>query len=508
MPAFPDSHGLNIVMAASEAVPYVKTGGLADVLGALPIELAKLGHRVTLILPCYREVIARSRSFQSLGQVRIPTMAGMVNVSLEKETVPISGRPSSLTVIAVRYDPYFDRPGLYQSNDGDYPDNLDRFALFSRAVLEAVKSIIATSRQPVVLHLHDWQTALCAVYLKTLPHGVTTFRQVKTVLTIHNIGYQGVFPGEQFIKAGLSPDLFSPGGLEFYGSTNLLKGGIIFADAVSTVSRTYAREILTPEYGCGLEGVLAGRADGIYGITNGIDVVSWDPATDAHLPANYSLVDLSNKEVCKRAVQRELGLQNSDVPLLAIIGRLTHQKGFDVLIELLPELMLLDVQVAVLGTGERLLEQQFRAAQAKYPDRIGLHLGFDEGLAHRIEAGADMIVMPSRYEPCGLTQLYGQRYGTVPIVHRTGGLADTVIPFKPSTVQSKQATGFHFVEASPDATLSAIVLALQIYKNRNMWRDLVIAGMQSDFSWMHVAREYERFYRSVIDEKRIGLSLP
>ena len=404
------------MMAASEAMPYAKTGGLADVLGALPQELAKLGHEVTLVLPCYPTLIARRPSLQPMAKLRIPTAGGIADVVLEKETISVPGGIHPLTVIAIRYDPFFDRPGLYGTADGDYPDNLDRFILFCRAVLETIKVVAATQRATVdILHLHDWQAALCAVYLKVVAQEVAALNSVKTILTLHNVGYQGIFPGEQFLKIGLPPTLFAPTGLEFYGSANLLKGGIIFADAVSTVSRTYANEILTPEFGAGLDGVLATRADGIHGITNGIDITAWNPATDAHLPANYSLEDMANKKVCKRALQQELGLPTVNVPLLAVIGRLTHQKGFDLFLSLLPELMTLDVQVVVLGAGDVALEEQFGSMKARYPDRIGLSLGYNEGLAHRIEAGADMVVMPSRYEPCGLTQLYSLRYGTFPL---------------------------------------------------------------------------------------------
>ena len=506
MPSTPPTDCLNIVMAASEAVPYAKTGGLADVVGALPLELANLGHRVTLVLPGYWQIAGGRQTLQPVARLRVPTVGIPVEVILEEEIVPVSAGCYPLRVLVVRYDPYFDRPGLYQDPQGDYPDNLDRFTLFSRAVLKAVAFLTKTRGEAVdVLHLHDWQTALCAVYLKTLPQERKARGSLKTLLTLHNVGYQGVFPGEQFAKTGLPPALFSPSGLEFYGSVNLLKGGIIFSDAVSTVSPTYAKEIMTQEFGCGLEGVLAGRPDGVQGITNGIDVTVWNPETDSYLPAHYSAADLSGKRACKRALQRELGLSNMDVPLLAVIGRLTPQKGFDLLMEIIPELMVLDVQLVLLGTGDRDLEQQFQAAKTKHPERIGICTGFDEGLAHRIEAGADMLVMPSRYEPCGLSQLYSLRYGTVPIVRRTGGLADTVIPFRPSTAQDKLATGFHFIDASPDALLSAILLSLQVYRERDAWHSLMQAGMKTDVSWTQAARQYVQVYRSAVkkDEKRI-----
>ena len=497
----PSSHidDLNIVMAASEAVPYAKTGGLADVAGALPLELLKLGHRVTLVIPHYGRFFAGRPPLQPVAQLVIPVAGGKADVVLEEETVPVRGAHFPLRVLAVRYDPYFDRTGLYQSSEGDYPDNLDRFVLFSKAVLETVTFLRATRGETVdVLHLHDWQTALCAIYLKTPGQTDPALAQLKTLLTVHNIGYQGIFPAGQFRNTGLPPSMFAPGGLEFFGSMNLLKGGIVFADAVSTVSTTYAKEIMTPEFGCGLEGVLAGRPEGVQGITNGIDVALWNPADDPYLPAHYSVTDLSGKQRGKEALQRALELPVADVPMLAVIGRLTSQKGFDLLIDILPELAALDVQLAILGTGERPLEQAFRHAKQKYPERIGLHTGFDEKLAHQIVAGGDMLLMPSRYEPCGLTQLYSLRYGTIPIVRRTGGLVDTVVPFKPSTLQAKQATGFHFADASGDALLSTILLALQIYKDQEIWRLMMQAGMTTDVSWRQAATRYIQLYRWMV----------
>ncbi len=491
------SKSLNIVMAASEAVPYAKTGGLADVVGALSAELVKAGHRVTLILPGY-SIQTSSRSRQSIMQLMIPTSGGTVTTTVEEELVPVAGGRSSLRVWFVRYDPYFDRPGIYQHNHRDYPDNLDRFTLFCRGVLQALCVLVDTRGEHVdVLHLHDWQTALCAVYLKVFHSDYAALEGLKTLFTLHNVGYQGIFPGQQFGRTGLPHSLFSPSGLEFYGAMNCLKGGIIFSDTVSTVSPTYAKEILTPEYGHGLEGVLANRVEGIKGIANGIDVSVWDPERDPYLPARYSAADLSGKHVCKSAVQKELRLPNRDVPLLAVIGRLTTQKGFDLLIDIIPELMVLDLQIAILGVGDYDMEQQLLDTQTRYPDRISLHLGFDEELAHRIEAAADLLVMPSRYEPCGLTQLYSLRYGTVPIVRHTGGLADTVVPFRPSTVKAGRATGFHFLEASSDSLLSAIMLSLQICEEREAWRALVRAGMTTDVSWRQSAKLYMELYNQM-----------
>ncbi|MBM4126924.1 MAG: glycogen synthase GlgA [Nitrospira sp.] len=489
---------LNIVIAASEAVPYAKTGGLADVAGALPVELVKLGHRVTLVLPGYRSIWAGHHFRQVSQQFRIPIGGLPVEASLEEEQVSIAGTSYPLRVLAVRCDSLYDRSGLYQDRDGDYPDNLDRFVVFSRAIIEAVDRLSAEPDEVVdILHLHDWQTALCAVYLNAMAKGRRRSHP-KTLLTLHNMGYQGIFPGAQFSRTGLDPSVFTPNGLEFYGSVNCLKGGIMFSDAVSTVSETYAKEILTAEFGCGLEGVLASRSDIVHGITNGIDSATWNPETDPHLPAHYGVADLSGKRVCKQAVQRELGLPNRDVPLLAVIGRLTPQKGFDLVLDVLSELVALDVQIAVLGTGDHRLEQEFLQARSHYPNQVGVVIGFSEGLAHRIEAGADMLMMPSRYEPCGLSQLYSLRYGTVPIVRRTGGLADTVVPFKPITAQAGIATGFHFIDPSHEALLTTLLLALRVYRDRDQWERLMRAGMNTDVSWARATQQYVRLYESLL----------
>lgn len=498
MSAFSSSPRLNIVIAASEAVPYAKTGGLADVAGALPVELVKLGHRVTLVLPGYRNVWAGHHFRQGSQRFRIPIGGVPVEASLEEEHVSIAGASHPLNVLAVKCDAFFDRPGLYQDRDGDYPDNLDRFTLFSKAVVETVDRLSAEPDEVVdILHLHDWQTALCAVYLNAMAKGRSR-SHLKTLLTLHNIGYQGIFPGAQFSRTGLDSSVFTPNGLEFYGSVNCLKGGIIFSDAVSTVSETYAKEIKTAEFGCGLEGVLASRPGTVQGITNGIDCVAWNPETDPYLPAHYGVTDLSGKRVCKQAVQRELELPNRDVPLLAVIGRLTPQKGFDLVLDALSELVALDVQIAVLGIGDHRLEQEFLLAKSRYPSQVGVVIGFSEGLAHRIEAGADMLVMPSRYEPCGLSQLYSLRYGTVPIVRRTGGLADTIVPFKPVTAQAGIATGFHFTDPSHEALLTTLLLALSVYRDRDQWERLIHAGMNTDVSWARATTQYVRLYESLM----------
>lgn len=352
--------------------------------------------------------------------------------------------------------------------------------------------------QTDLLHLHDWQAALCAVYLRTLYQGRPSLRRIRSVLTIHNLGYQGVFPAAQFSSTGLPLHLFTPAALEFYGQINVLKGGLVSADLLTTVSPTYSLEIQSSEYGCGLEGVITERKSVLSGIVNGIDTESWNPATDQYLVAPYHASDLAGKARCKKALQRELGLRPLKCPLLGVIARLTSQKGIDLVIDVLPELMELDVQVVILGTGEPHYEQQVGELAQRYPGKIAVRNVFDEGLAHRIEAGADMFVMPSRYEPCGLSQLYSLRYGTVPIVRKTGGLADTVVAYTPRAFKESRATGFSFTDTSSASLLTCLLLALSVYRKKAEWQRLVKTGMAQDLSWSRSAAIYLQLFRDVI----------
>ncbi len=492
-------HPLNLLMVSSEAVPYAKTGGLADVTGALPIELAKLGHDVILLLPRYRCLSDLGRPFRSVCRIYVPTPHGLVDTLIEEDVMPAGESGRHVRVWTIRNEALFDRPGLYQDQGVDYPDNLDRFSFLCRATIKVMAYLRAACRWNThILHLHDWQTALCAVYLKTIDRDRPEVQGVRTVLTLHNVGYQGLFPEEQFEKTGLPPSLYTPAGLEYYGSVNLLKGGMVFADYVTTVSPTYAREILTPEFGFGLEGVLRNRADLPMGILNGIDIDRWNPETDSYLPANYSVIDRTGKQVCKRALQQEFQLPETSAPILGVIARLTWQKGLDLVETIIPQLMTMDLQLVILGTGEPELEAKFTMLQARYPRRMGLRIGFDEGLAHRIEAGADVFVMPSRYEPCGLSQLYSLRYGTVPVVKKTGGLADTVLPLTTQDREVGQATGFHVEEDTAEALLAVLRRAVVQYQDRSMWEQLVKAGMSTDVSWAHSADAYDRLFVSLV----------
>jgi starch synthase len=419
-------------------------------------------------------------------------------VVIEQDHDSVESPGPSFRVWTVRNDAFFDRDGLYQEQGKDYPDNLERFAWFSRAIVEVMVHLLREGWKADLLHLHDWQTALSAVYLKTIDQRRLEVQGTKTVLTLHNVGYQGIFPRSLLEKTGLPPSLFSPESLEFYGSLNLLKGGIIFADYLTTVSPTYAKEILTAEFGFGLEGVLRNRKSQLQGIINGIDTDLWNPESDPFLPARYSVDDRRGKQQCKHVLQEEFSLPKKEIPLLAVIARLTSQKGLDLIEQIIPQLMEMDVQLVILGTGDASHEANLKTLQVRYPERIGLHIGFDEALAHRIEGGADIFLMPSRYEPCGLSQLYSLRYRAVPIVTRTGGLIDTVIPFNPETMRADTATGFHVEAMTARALFEAVRVAVRTYDRAEVWNQLVQTGMKSDVSWARSAKSYDRLFASLI----------
>ena len=489
-------------MVSSEVVPFAKTGGLADVVGALATEFARLGHDVCVLLPAYRQVDALGYQVVDYARLAVPTAQGLVEARIQERTGPHSHVTGSgrLRVLTVRHDAFFSRSGLYQEAGHDYPDNLERFAFFCRAVMELLVHFGEKDGwQADLLHVHDWQAALCAVYLRTLYQAKSALSNIRSVLTIHNLGYQGLFPAEHFSLTGLPAQLFTPAALEFYGKLNLLKGGLVFADLLTTVSPTYSEEIQTPEYGCGLEGVISGRKDVLQGIVNGIDAEIWNPAKDPHLPTQYSLSDMSGKARSKKGLQRELKLRTDKGPLVGVIARLTGQKGIDLVIDIIPELMELDVQVVILGTGDVKYEQLVRELAERYPGRLAVRNVFDEGLAHRIEAGADMFLMPSRYEPCGLSQLYSLRYGTVPIVRKTGGLADTVVNYTPSAFKGSRVTGFSFTDTSADSLLTCLLLALSIYRKKADWHRIVRAGMEQDLSWARSAEIYLRLFQELLE---------
>lgn len=485
---------MNILMLSSEAVPFVKTGGLADVVGALSRELIQIGQDVRVALPRYASFDAPAPGLSRHSEVSVPTPDGPVRVGLER------GEPGTGTasILAIRYDPFFDRPGYYGEAGRDYPDNLRRFALFCRTVMEACAQPGPSGWRPDILHAHDWQTALAVVYLKSLYNTHPAWSKTRALFTIHNMGYQGIFPVGDFPWTGLPWSEYTPERLEFYGQVNLLKGGLVYADLLNTVSPTYAREIQAEEFGSGLEGVLQVRKDRLRGVTNGIDYEAWNPATDPYLAAHYSVDDLSGKKACKAALQKEMGLPPRDVPMVGLVSRLAFQKGIDLIVEVLPKLLALDVQMVVLGSGESSYHGLLAGLGERFSDKLAVRLAFDEGLAHRIEAGADLFLMPSRYEPCGLSQMYSLRYGTVPIVRRTGGLADTVVPYLPDAHAAASATGFAFENPHPEVLLNTVLLALRVYRDKEEWQALIHRGMRQDNSWRHSAKQYVELYERAL----------
>ncbi|MER3415442.1 MAG: glycogen synthase GlgA [Gemmataceae bacterium] len=498
-----------IVHLASEAIPFAKTGGLAEVVGSLPAAQALAGHDVSLFVPLYHSC-KQVAPLEPTGLHTDLWLSGRwYPVSLWKSSLP----ESSVTVYLVEQQELFerDRPGtggsLYQYRDAqgrlhDYPDNAQRFILFCRAVLWALQELHLTA---YVVHCHDWQTALVPVYLKVEDYRSHPCACAAVILTIHNLAYQGIFTAEALQVAGLPTDLFSWRYLEYYGHVNFLKGGIVFADGLTTVSPTYAREIQTPEYGCGLDGLLRSVSHKLVGIVNGVDYKRWNPATDPYLPRNYDSATVTEgKSICKRELQRELGLvQRGDVPLLGMIARLVEQKGLDLLEQAAPQLQAEDIQLVVLGVGERRFHDFLERWARGQPGRVAAVFAFDERLAHRIEAGADIYLMPSRFEPSGLNQLYSLRYGTVPVVRATGGLQDTVVDCTEQSLAAGQATGFVFGPPKAEAFLHTLRHACETYRKRpNVWRQLQTTGMSQDWSWSRSARLYLDFYEKTLAGRR------
>jgi len=487
---------LKILFASSEVVPFAKTGGLADVSGALPRAVKAQGHDVRVIMPKYRTVDSQRFGLKSLDRSLAILLGGAVHIVYILEGELERGLP----VYFIDYKPYFDREELYGTPEGAYEDNAERFILFSRAALEATKAI---GFQPDVIHCNDWQTGLIPVYLKTLYKKDPFFQGTATVLTIHNIAYQGTFPKETLSLAGLSKEEFSPEKLEFYGRVGFLKGGLVYADVLNTVSVTYSKEIQSsPEFGYGLEGILAHRSQDLYGILNGIDYDEWNPARDELIGANYTVEEIYKKRECKRALLEENNLPtNLDRPFLGMISRLARQKGLDIVGEAIRQMMKLDIYFILLGTGEEEYHRLFSSIGRRYPAKVAIHITFDNALAHRIYAGCDLFLMPSRYEPCGLGQMISLAYGTAPVVNPTGGLADTIEEFEPET---GKGNGFLLKEYSPSGLGSALERAIGVYKQKEAWQRLVKNMMQADFSWAHSSKEYLKLYEGAID--KIGQS--
>ncbi|MDD5561124.1 MAG: glycogen synthase GlgA [Candidatus Omnitrophica bacterium] len=456
---------MKIAMLASEAVPFAKTGGLADVVGALPLALEDHGQEVIIIMPRYKCV--KERKF---------------SVSRVSKDISSAKIGKGIKVYFIENDPYFNREGLYVDKGGDYKDNLERFAFFCRRSLDLFKEI---NFRADILHLHDWQASLAAVYLKNLYSKDHFYSGMKSILTIHNLGYQGLFPGSEFAKLGLENSLFSVSGLEFYNRVNLLKGGIIFSDFINTVSPTYAKEIQTEELGFGLGGLLKQRKDVLSGIINGLDYSVWDPVMDKFIAQNYSVRDIEDKSLNKEDLQARCALAvNKDIPVFGIVSRLVEAKGFDILLRGLEEINKIGAQLVILGMGELKYHRLLEAAKKKYPKMISLNLKFDDPLAHKIYAGSDIFFMLSKYEPCGLGQLISLRYGSIPLVFKTGGLADTV----------DKDNGFLFTGYTKAEFIRAVEKATVAFKDKMKWASLIKNAMKCNFSWEASAGKYIQLY--------------
>ena len=482
---------MKIVIAASEAVPFAKTGGLADVAGTLPRELSVLGHDVVLIIPKYKTVGQKNIRTEKLdGKISIPMADGTVDggVSIYTE--------DEIKTIFIENDWYYNRDGLYGGKDGDFSDNASRFIFFSKGVLSALKLM---DFGPDIIHVHDWQTGLVPLYLKSIFKDDPLFSETSSVFTIHNIGYQGLFWHLDMPLVGVGWEYFTPEGIEFYGKINFLKAGMVYSDVINTVSEKYAQEIQTPEHGFGLDGVLRTRKKDLYGIINGIDTEEWNPSADTFIVKNYDPNDLSGKIENKKALLSDFYLpEKTDVPLIGMISRLADQKGFDILAEAASEIMSMDIMMVILGTGERRYHNLLTKLSKEYPTKLGIKLTFDPKIAHLIEAGSDMFLMPSRYEPCGLNQMMSMRYGTIPIVRATGGLDDTV---KDYSEKDGTGTGIKFGPYTPNALSSAVKKAVSLYKQREHWETMMKNAMAQDFSWKASAKKYEKLYADALKKK-------
>jgi len=480
---------LKVLMVASEAVPFAKTGGLADVIGALPGALAGLGVDVRVLLPYYGMA----------KQGKTPMTCAAENLQGRMGGQPLAfnlmvAKSGEVPFYFIERDEFFERSQLYGKPGGDYFDNLERFSFFSSTVLPFCQAL---AFHPDVIHVHDWQAALVPVYLTHLWQDAPAVANAKTLITIHNLAYQGLFGKDKFPLLGLDWSVFGMDGLEYYDQINLLKGGLVSSHAINTVSRTYSQEIQTPEFGYGLDGVLRSRAESLFGIVNGVDYEVWSPEKDTLIPATFSATKLKGKAENKRALMAAYKLDPAleSQPILGVVSRLADQKGFDLIAQVLPELMTRKIPLVILGTGEQKYHDWLADEAKKYPGILGVMIGFDNALAHLIEAGADMFLMPSAYEPCGLNQMYSLKYGTVPIVRATGGLVDTVAPVDAA---KGTGTGYLFSEKSAEAFIKVINAAVEAFKDKKLWQKIMKNGMAQDWSWTTSAKTYLNLYQKLV----------
>ena len=488
---------MKICYAASEMAPLIKTGGLGDVLGALPEAMQKQGNDVKVFLPNYK-------SLDTSGHIIKPVSSNIIikindkNYSLNINKIRFKKNNMEIFLIGSNY--YFNRDGLYldPETNKDYPDNDERFIFFTRAVLALLKEI---NFKPDFIHVHDWQTALIPVFLKTDYENDSFYSKTKSILTIHNLAFHGEFKPERFNILEMSDKLMMPatGAFEFYGKVNFLKAGIIYSDYITTVSKRYADEIQTKEFGCGLEGVLKGRKDDLFGILNGVDYKVWSPSRDHKIYTTYHIANLSGKRTNKIELLNELQLPIRDAaPLIGIISRLEDQKGWDLFKEVADDILAMNVQLVVLGTGQKEYHELLEGLEKKYPDKCRALLKFDDQIAHKIEAASDMFLMPSIFEPCGLNQMYSLKYGTIPIVREVGGLADTVVDYNPD---NQNGTGFVFKEKDSKEMLAVIKRAVNLFAKKRIWTKFMKIGMKKDFSWSRTAKEYSKLYTSLLSSK-------
>lgn len=467
---------MNILFASPEVAPFAKTGGLADVSGSLPNALSEIGCNVTVIMPFYRSVKGMKLNLRPFS---------LDGFSFLKE------RLDGVDYIFLVNDEYYDRANLYSEPKADYPDNDLRFSYFSKAITLFAENV---ESKPDLIHCNDWQTGLVPLYLKIKNN------PTKTLFTIHNIGYQGLFGKESLEKIGIPQKFYKMDGIEYYGKISFLKAGIVYSSAISTVSKGYSKEILTPEFGCGMDGILRTRISDIYGITNGVDYSEWDPGVDKFIATNYGPEDIEKKTECKKDLLKNINLPSAslDAPLLGVISRLAHQKGIDLVAEAAKEIIDLGANIVILGTGDEKYNNLCKTIAERYPENISSHIRFDNALAHKIEAGSDMFLMPSRYEPCGLNQLYSLRYGTFPIVRATGGLEDTIIDI---CEDEESGNGIKFANPRKKDLVGSVSKALKLYEDKVAWRAILKRIMKLDFSWRNSASHYKELYQSILTRR-------
>ncbi|MDI6744066.1 MAG: glycogen synthase GlgA [Thermodesulfovibrionales bacterium] len=485
---------MKILIATPEAAPFAKTGGLADVTGSLLNEYRKMKKEAYLIMPLYRGVKEKFSLMDTGFKITVPLGNRKLRGRIFSYCPPEADKASAYFI---ECDEFFDREEIYGTPRGDYPDNAARFIFFSRGVPESCKAL---GFKPDVIHCNDWQTGLIPLYLKTIYKSDKFFDGTASIITIHNLGYQGLFPQTEMPITGLDKSLFTPEGIEFYGKMNFLKAGLISADSITTVSNNYAKEILSREYGFGLDGILRKRVSVLAGIINGIDPKEWNPESDAFIKRNYSFKDIEGKKECKLQLLKEFSIKpDTDMPVAGMVGRLSSQKGLDLILESLDEILSVGVKLIVLGRGDEMFQGRFSSAAEKYKGRLHVKIGFEDSLAHKIYAGSDIFLMPSRYEPCGIGQLIAMRYGTIPVARRTGGIADTI-----SDYQSLKGvgTGFLFSDYTTAALQGCLKRALCVYVNKPRWKKLIRSAMEMNFSWQDSAKSYIELYAKAARMKR------